>query len=85
MEASPMMTAAISQTGKMVESIAAKQKTADEYPEKEEIQTRVVSLGTRTPHYRNVWTSSVVVVTFIWTMTSHVRKAAGAEFRPRVH
>lgn len=45
MEASLVITAAISPTGKTVKAIDTKQKTADEYPDEKKIPTQTARLG----------------------------------------
>lgn len=78
MKASPMFTAAIGQTGRSVEAVAARQHTAHGYPDEIAIQAPAVSLETRLPHYGNFRTSSVVADILIWTMSHVAGESAGA-------
>lgn len=78
MEALSKMTATISPTERRVDDTAAKRKTADRCPDEIEIQTPIVLMETRPPHYRNVRTSRVVVVIPIWMTANVGREDAGA-------
>lgn len=80
MEAIQMMKVKTSPTGRKVEAITAKQRTADGCPDEMGIPTRMAILETRPLQYQNVWTSRVVVVTRTWMVASVARERARASF-----
>lgn len=53
MEATPVMITTISWTGRMAETVAVTQSTADEYPHGIEIPTRMIPPRGRQPRYQN--------------------------------
>lgn len=78
MEAVPMMNATTSPTGRIVEPITAKQRTADGYLDEIEIPTRMVSLQTCPAHYRNVRINRVVVVAPAQMLANFAKEDDGA-------
>lgn len=76
-----MMTPTIHPTGRTIEAIISKQKTADRSPKKIRIPTRMVSQKIVSLHYRNVRTNKVIVVIPIRMMENVAREGTGARSR----
>lgn len=76
-----MKTATIRITGRGVESMAAEQKTTDEYPDGRGIPTSTAGQKSRPPRYWNLQSSRVLEITPIWTTTKVAKAGGGANFK----
>lgn len=73
-----MMTRTRGPTERGVETVPAKQKIADGYPDEVVLPTRMFSVKTCPPHYQNARTIQVTVVIPVQMMANPTTEDAGA-------